>query len=698
MGKKVLTEWIASIQIKFMRLFICICLIAAVTTTSPVLSQKPSNPLLIHSNEPIPFDLVDAKMIRDAVNTAIHSSVERVRKIIAGMKPGTGPGNTLAAYDDISYELNDLGMKLQLISATYVSDSARDAADNGLQTLADYQTSLILNEPLYRVMKAYAAASMTSLKPNQQKYLRDQLQVFENNGMKLDSTSRKKLQVVSDRLTSIGLEFDRNIATSRDSIIYSASDLEGVPENIKQAWKKPGDRFVVYVNTPNASDIAKYAVEESTRKQMNIKYKNRAYPKNISVLDSLLYYRQQYAQMLGYRSYAAYALTDKMAGSPQAVWNFENNLAEKLGPHVTDDIQSLRELKHREHPEQTDTIYAWDVNYYKKILLDTKYQLNTDEVKEYFEMNQTINGMFEVYHRLLGITVKETFGLSVWYKKVRSFEMWLNGKKIGSFYFDLYPRANKYNHFECAGISAANWKGNREILPVAALICNFPEAVNGTPTLIDHSDVIVLFHEFGHLVHAMVVRSNLASQPNTLKADFVEAPSQFLENFCWQYPSLKIFAKNYKTGAVLPESLFNKMKNAEHVMLAYDYMFQVYYGMIDFTFEDKYDSIKGMDLTTVSRNLGRITQIPYVPGTHMITSFGHLNGYGANYYGYLWSRVFAQDIFSVFEKNGVMDPATGEKYRKEILEVAGSRYEMDMLRQFLGREPNADAFMKSIGL
>jgi thimet oligopeptidase len=674
------------------------CLLLCCALMIPAFGQAPPNPLLLHSNDPIPFDRIDANMIRDAVSQTVQLADKRVKIIVAGLKPGAGPGSTLAAYDDLSYELNDLGMKLQLISATYPSDSTRDAADNGLQALVDYQTTLILNEPLYKALKNSSAASKGSLKPNQQKYLHDQLQIFENNGMKLDSMQRKMLQSVSDRLTMIGIEFDKNIATSRDSIIYSEPELTGVPDRVKQPWRRPGGDYVLYINTPNASDIARYAELESTRKQMNIKYKNRAYPKNIPVLDSLLYFRQQYARMLGYRSYAAYALTDKMAGKPEAVWNFENNLAEKLAPHVSSDINSLRELKHGMHPELSDTIYAWDVNYYKKILLDTKYQLNTDEVKEYFEMNETIAGMFEVYHRLLGVSIKETFGLPVWYNKVRSFEMFLGGKKIGSFYFDLYPRQNKYNHFECAGISAANWNGGKEILPVAALICNFPEAVKGSPTLLDHSDVIVLFHEFGHLVHAMVVRSDLASQPGTLKADFVEAPSQFLENFCWQYPSLKLFAKNYKTGEVLPEALFNKMKAAEHVMGAYDYMFQVYYGMIDFTFEDKYDSIRGMDLTTVSSNLGKITQIPYVPGTHMIASFGHLNSYGANYYGYLWSRVFAQDIFSVFEKNGVMDPNTGERYRKEILEVAGSQQEMDMLRNFLGREPNSDAFMRSIGL
>ena len=674
------------------------CLLICWVMISPAFSQETANPLLIHSNNPITFDKVDAKIIREAVDQITHQSDGRVKNIISGLKPGAGPGTTLAAFDELNYELNDLGLKLGLIQETFISDSTRDAATNGSQALAEYQTSLLLNESLYKSLKSYAAGSLSSLKPNQQKYVKDLLQLFENNGMKLDSAGRKELQVISDRLTTLGLEFDRNIGVSRDSIVFKESELAGLPEDKKKKWKRGGDEYVLYINTPNSSDIAKYAIADDTRKRMNIKYNNRAYPENIKVLDSLLYYRQQYAQKLGYKSYAAYALTDKMAGNPQAIWNFENNLVEKLTPHVTTDIASIRAIKHQMHPELPDTIFAWDVSYYKKQLLDSKYQLNTDEVKEYFEMNKTIQGMFEVYQRLLGIRVKEVSGWPVWYSKVRTFEMYSGEKKIGSFYFDLYPRQNKFTHFACFGINAANLSGGKEILPVAALICNFPEAAKGSPTLLDHSDVIVLFHEFGHLVHAMVVRSDLASQPGTLKADFVEAPSQFLENYCWQYASLKLFAKNYKTGAVLPESLFNKMKATEHVLEASSYMFQVYYGMIDFTFEDKYDSICGMDLMNVSKNLQRVTQIPYTNGTHMIASFGHLSGYGANYYGYLWSRVFAQDIFSVFERNGVMDANTGERYRKQILEVAGSQQEMDMLRHFLGREPNADAFMRSIGL
>ena len=667
---------------------------------TPVFSQPlvTENPLLVHSNKPIAWDKVNADVIRNAIGQVIQVSDKRVKNIIEAVKPGTGPGSTLVALDLLFYDIYDLDMKMQLISNSSPTDSTRNAAEQGDQVLTDYQTALSLNEPLYKTIKEYDLQSGSSLKPNQKKFIQEQIQYLENNGMKLDGTGRKELQVIKDKITMLGIEFDRNIGTSRDSIRFSGNDLQGVPDNLKLKWKRPNGDYILYINTPNQVDIARYAISDATRRQMYYKYNNRAYPKNISVLDSLLYYRKQYAAKLGYSSYAAYKLTDKMAGVPQAVWNFEYGLAEKLAPKVTSDLASIRSIKHQMHPELPDTIFAWDVEYYKNILLDTKYKLNTDEVKEYFEMNQTIRGMFETYHRLFGITVKETFGLPVWYNKVRTFEMYVGSKKVGSFYFDLYPRQNKYTHFACFTISEANPTVSNEILSVAALLCNFPESTAGEPTLLSHQDVIVLFHEFGHLVANMVVRSELITQPASLKADFVEAPSQFLENFCWQYASLKIFAKNYKTGAVLPETLYNKLKESEHVMDGLDYSTQVYYGLIDFTFEDKYDSIRGMDLTAVTKSLYKIRQIPFPDGTHMIAAFTHLSGYGANYYGYLWSRVFAQDIFSVFEKNGVMDPSTGERYRKEILEVAGSQQEMDLLRHFLGREPNSDAFMRSIGL
>ena len=551
-------------------------------------------------------------------------------------------------------------------------------------------------------MKQYASSpSAKTMKPNQQKFLREMIFSFEKNGMKLNAAQRKELLALNEKIISYGIQFDRNLAESKDSVEFTEADLRGVSDITKQPWKRPTGKYMVTVNGPNYTEIVNNADNDSTRRTMLLRYNNRAYPKNMQVLDSLFYYRRQYANKLGFKSYAEYALADKMAAKPATVWNFEYDLVNKLTPHVTEEMNELRQMKKQLRPNSSDTLYDWDIAYYKKKLLDTKYQVNSDQVKEYFEMNNTLRGMFTVYEKLLNIQIKEVTNVPVWFSKVKSYEMYKEGKKIGNFYLDLFPRANKYTHFACFPISQYRMQNGKEILPVSALVCNFPEGNASQPSLLYHSDVTTLFHEFGHLVHSMLGRSDIASQgPFSVKGDFTEAPSQFLENWVWQYESLSLFAKHYKTGEVLPQALFNKMKQTQLVGIAMQYIRQAYLGMLDFTYEDKYDSLQTnhISIMDVSKSLSSIRQVPFTEGTHFIAGFTHLNGYAANYYGYLWSKVYAEDMFSVFKKNGVMDTKTGVKYRQEILEKASTREEMDMLRSFLGREPNSDAFLESLGI
>jgi Zn-dependent oligopeptidase len=388
-----------------------------------------------------------------------------------------------------------------------------------------------------------------------------------------------------------------------------------------------------------------------------------------------------------------------MAAKPENVWAFENDLIQKLTPLVTDEMKTLKAFKKEVSPTEPETFESSDFAYYSKKMLNAKYQLDNDEVKKYFEMNATLNGMFKVYETVLGIQIKPATNMPVWDSKVKTYEIWSEGKKTGSFYLDLFPRPNKYTHFACFPISQYLAKGAVEILPQAALICNFPEGTTNEPSLLPHSDVVTMFHEFGHLVHWLLSHPKIASQNSfAVKGDFAEAPSQFLENWCWEYDALKLFAKNYKTGEVLPKSLFDKMKQTQLVNVGSFYIRQIYLGLTDFTYEDKYEETKKKGVLQVFKELSALNQIPFDDNNHMICSFGHLNGYGANYYGYLWSKVYAQDMFSVFKKKGVMDTATGIKYRKEILEKGSTTPEIEMVEKFLGRKPNSDAFLESLGI
>ncbi|HWS60450.1 MAG TPA: M3 family metallopeptidase [Flavobacterium sp.] len=659
--------------------------------------KNPTNILLRHDNKPIDFTKVNPTTIQEAVAIVIKLSDEKINNIIAA-NPQT-ISNILVAFDDLSYELADLSMKIGLIQNTFSDEKIREIAYNESEKLSIYGSKISYNESLYKALKKFSSAKNIVLTDSQKKFITEFVISFEKNGMKLSETERKQLEEINKKLIKFGNEFDKNIAESKDSLVFNELELKGIDPETMNSWKRPNGKFVVTVNGPNSIVISENADNSNTRKIFGEHYNNRAYPQNIMVLDSLLYYRNLYAKKLGFSSYAAFALVDKMAAKPENVWKFENDLTKKLTPLVTNELETLKAFKKEMSPSESAIFEGWDFSYYSKKMLNSKYKLDTDEVKEYFEMNNTLAGMFQVYESLLGIQIKTAANMPVWDAKVKTYEIWSDGKKMGSFYLDLYPRANKYSHFACFPMSQYVKKGTIETLPQAALICNFPEGKANEPSLLPHENVVTMFHEFGHLVHWLLGHSEIASQHSfAVKGDFTEAPSQFLENWCWEYDAIKLFAKNYKTGQALPKELFNKMKQTQLVNIGSKNIAQVAYGLIDFTYEDQYEETKQKGTIKVFKEKMSLNQLPFNDNNHMICSFGHLNGYAANYYGYLWSKVYAQDMFSVFKKNGVMDAATGIKYRKEVLEKGSTIEEIDMVEKFLGREPNSDAFLESLGI
>jgi thimet oligopeptidase len=674
--------------------------IALLWVNATFAQKAETNPLLVRTNQPIHFEKVNADVLKDAVDKTIIQCDNLVKKIITVPKGKQTIANTLMAFDELNYYLGDISGKIFLPSTTYPDDKTRNEANVQSQRLSSYNSDLYLNIGLYNAIKHFASSTAAkNMRPDQQKFLRETLVSFEINGTKLNDAGRAALKITNDKLISLGNQFDRNIAEYKDSARFTADDLKGIPPEISSAWKRADGSYIVTVNGPNYGNVVKYANDGNVRHIMLTKYYNRGYPANLRVLDSMFQFRQQLATQLGFKTYAEYALVQKMAAKPSHVWSFLDDLRDKLTPLLPVANNDLRELKHQLHPELTDTIFAWDQSYYGKKLLDSKYKLNTDDIKPYFEMNNTINGMFVLYQKLFGFQIREVKGIPVWQAKVKSYELYKDGKKMGTFFLDLYPRPNKYTHFATANIALYHLANGKEVLPVGTLICNFPEATATEPPLLNHGDVVTLFHEFGHLIHFLLCHPVIASQNSfAVKGDFTEAPSQFLENFCWNYNCLKIFARNYKTGEVLPASLFEKMNKARMLGVSNANIFQVYLSMLDFTYEDRYTEVQQKGISAIAKDMYSMLQTPYPEGTSFICAFTHLNSYGANYYGYLWSKVYAQDIFSVFEKNGVLNETVGIKYRKAILEKGATEEESEMLKNFLGRKPNSAAFLKSIGL
>ncbi|MDV3308260.1 MAG: Zn-dependent oligopeptidase [Cyclobacteriaceae bacterium] len=662
----------------------------------------PGNPLFNEFNEPIDFRSVTADDISQATDTVIsyaRAELQRIYEIDDGDRTFE---NTMLRLEDIENAINRIGPTIYLLGSTHTDSLIRTTALQKSTELEKFSNEIALDEDLYLAMKAYAALpEARTLTGYRARYLRENIEDSERNGLALPKEQRDSLKAILDEISEIGTEFSRNIAAYQDELIVREADMEGLPDDYKQARRQPDGTYRIDLSYPSYLPFMKYSKSDRARKALYIKYYNRAADTNLDILRRLLQKRQQMARLLGYSTYAEWRLEDRMALSPETVWEFEENLFQSVKPKAEADYQELLAIRKAHVSPNSDRINHWEAAYLENILLEEKYQVDDNVIKEYFPLDNVLAGLFQITQSLFNVRYVELENPSVWHPDVRAFEVFDGEKKIGRFYLDLFPRPNKYTHAACFGmITGKNTPWGYQI-PNATLVCNFPAPTADRPALMPHSQAETFFHEFGHVLHQMLTTAELAGQSGTQVArDFVEAPSQIFENWIWSYESLKLFARHYETGEPLPEELFEKMLAAKNVGSGLATETQIFYGMLDMTYHDRFDPFdETTTLDDVVRDLTeKIRHYGYVEGTHFPAAFNHLYGYGASYYGYLWSRVYAEDMFSVFEQNGILDQETGLRYRNIILARGGSEEPMNLVREFLGREPNNEAFMRSLGL
>ena len=664
------------------------------------ITPDPSNPIFNKFNEPINFEAINAENITDATEISQVKGKADIDKIIAIPKNEKTFENTLVALDDANAKLVDTYYVINLMGSTHADSIIRNTALKSKIELAQFFNELELNEDLYNAVKIYSESDEAkSLKGYKAKFLKETIESYERNGFALSKEKREVLKKINDEISEIGNKFNENINSYSDFLIVDESEIDGLPEDYKKARKQEDGSYKIDMSYPSIIPFFKDAHSEKARKELLLKFNNRAYPDNIEVLQQLLLKRKDMAELLGHKSYAAYRLQDRMAKTPETVWSFENKLKDELKEKSQLDYDELVEIK-KTKVKDAKGITGWERSYYANILKKEKYQLDGDLVKEYFALDDVLVGLFEITQTIFNLEFKEVENPSVWNEDVRMFEVYQDGKLKGRFYLDLFPRKNKYGHAACFGLRNGKMTKDGYKLPTASLVCNFPRPTEDRPSLMPHRQVITFFHEFGHVLHQMLTTADLYSQSGTnVSWDFVEAPSQIFENWTWNYDALKLFAKHYKTREVMPEELFNKMLATKNVGSGMSASGQVFYGTYDMTLHDTYDP-NGTESTTdvLIKLQADIQLIPYVEGTHFQAAFGHLNGYGAGYYGYLWSKVYAQDMFSVFDKNGIFDKKTGIRYRDIILASGSSRDELGLVKEFLGRDPNNKAFLKELGL
>lgn len=652
------------------------------------------------------FNTLNVDYIKNSSEQIIASSKESLKAIYTVPKGSRTYENTMLAIDDMYNLYSNVASHIYLMANVHTDAAIRDQARESLEILEKFENEIGLDEELYRAVKEYAqSAEAKKLTGYKKRFLDKTVREFERNGFALSKEKRVELKAVQDKLSELGIAFSKNITSNNDFLIVEEKDMEGCPDDFKKSRKQEDGKYKIDLSYPSYSGFMKSSASESARKALYMKYNNRAADKNLDVLNEMLTYRQKMATLLGYKTFAQYQVEERMAKKPSNVWDFEKKTLEKVKTKAQKDYQELLATKRNYLKDNSvQVVNTWESSFYNNILLKEKYQLDQELVKEYFEVDHVIDGLFQIAQHLFDVKFVQIKDASVWQKDVRAFEVRQGEKLIGRFFFDLHPRANKYNHAACFTMIRGKATPQGYQIPTVTLVCNFPQATADQPGLMYHSlgsgSVETFFHEFGHVLHNMLTTSELYTFAGTgVARDFVEAPSQIFENWAWNYDALKMFAKHYKTGEVLPKDLFDKMVAAKNVGSGIAASYQIYYAMLDMTLHDGFDP-KGKETTTdvVKRLQNEITPFRYVDGTNFQAAFGHLNGYAAGYYGYLWSEVYSADMFSVFEKNGIMDQKTGKRYRDIILAKGGTEDPLELVKQFLGREPNQDAFLKSLGL
>ena len=668
-------------------------------------SQNPyfltkSNPFFTRYNQPIDFASITANHVSEAVEMTKNMTQEALAQIVGLREKDRNFENTMRAYDEMFANFHAIASPIYLMAYTHPDSAIRNQAQEANTALSQFVNEISLNEDLYKAIKSYSnRIEVDQLKSHQRKFLNESIIEFERNGFALSKSKRDHLKVIKDQLAILSDQFSENIAAENDFLEVDSDDMEGLPVDYKEAHQQAGGTYKIDLSYPSYGPFMKYSKSESARKALFMKYQNRAAPENLKVLQQLLEKRREMSNLLGYDSYSAYILADRMAQDPATVWEFEENLKDDLREKTRLDVTELQAAK-KANGDGIDQIKPWERSYYFNLLLKENYELDAEEVKQYFALDDVIKGLFDLTKTLFELDYKEILQPSVWQEDVRMFEVYQDKKLKGIFYLDLHPRANKYNHAACFGIINGRLTPKGYQIPMASLVCNFPEATSEKPALMPHSEVETFFHEFGHVLHQMLTTAELHAQSGTNVArDFVEAPSQIFENWAWNYDVLKNFSKHYKSGQVLPKPLFDKMLAAKKVGSGIGATGQVFLGTYDLTLHDKFDPNSGKTTTDVLRRVhNEVLPYPYQEGTYFQAAFGHLDGYGSSYYGYMWSLVYAQDMFSIFSENGILDKKTGLRYRDIILARGSSEKAINLVREFLGRAPNNEAFLKELGL
>jgi thimet oligopeptidase len=613
------------------------------------------------------------------------------RVIVDGMLAAKGKRtleNTLRPYDDAMLELNAVSSQASLIENVHPDSAMRATAEAASQKVQALATEYSLNRPLYDALRSL---DLTGADAETRYYVDKTLRDFRLSGVDKDDATRTRIKALRDSLVEISQEFERNIRSGQRSVTAaSAAELDGLPADYIERHKPGADgKITLTTDYPDAIPVFYYAKNEDLRKRMYMEYNNRAYPSNLETLQRLIQKRDELAQIMAYPNYADYITADKMVGSEKGAAQFIDQIVAASGPRAETEYRVLLERKRQDAPDAA-VVNGWESAYYQEMVRKSQYNFDSQSVRPYFPYDRVKQGVLDVTSNLFGVQFKRMKNVPVWDPSVECYEMYDGGKLAGRFYLDMHPRANKYTH--AAQFDVRTGVTGRQI-PEAALICNFPGGEAGDPGLMEHSDVTTFFHEFGHLLHTMFAGNHRWVGTGGIRTehDFVEAPSQMLEEWTWDPAVLATFARNYQTGAPIPVDLVRQMKRANDYGKGLQVRRQMVYAQVSLSCYNRDPATLDTD-ALVKEVTQRYQPFPFVEGTHLQCAFGHLDGYSAVYYTYMWSLVIAKDMFAQFDRKNLLAPGVAKRYRDAVLAPGGSAPAATLVQTFLGRPFNNKAW------
>jgi oligopeptidase A len=673
------------------------------------------NPLLDFSGPPRFADF-RVEQVAPAVDTLIAENRALVDEVAADSSPPAWD-NVVAPLEAAHDRLRRAWGLVGHLNAVMNSPELREVYNANLPKLSQYYTDLGQHEGLFRRYRAlHESPAYAALPAPRRRIVDNELRDFRLGGVELPAQQKARFRAISERLSQLSSRFSDNLldATNAYSHRVTGRDgLAGLPEDIVEAAAEAaradgasGWKFTLHA--PSYLPVMQYADDRALRERMYRAYVTRASEFGAPELDNtplvaeIVALRREQAQLVGYASYAEYSLAPKMAQSPRQVIDFLRELAARARPYAERDLAELREFAARELG--LEELQSWDLMYASEKLRLARYAYSDHEVKQYFPETQVVPGMFRVVETLYGLAIDETEAPR-WHPDVRHYSVTerAGGAPLGSFYLDLYARPSKRGGAWMDDAIARRRAAAGIQRPLAYLTCNFPAPVGDKPALFTHDDVLTLFHEFGHGLHHLLTRmEDLAvSGINGVEWDAVELPSQFMENYCWEWEVVRHMTRHVERGEPMPRPLFDKMLAAKNFQSGLQTLRQVEFSLFDMLLHAELEPYRGLDAQQlVERVRSEVAVFTPPPYNRFAQSFSHVfaGGYAAGYYSYKWAEVLSADAYAAFEEQGVLDAALGARFRDEILAVGGSRPALDSFRAFRGREPRIDALLRHSGM